>query len=43
MEISVAEAKIISELIEQAFLDGFDDEELEELYDRVKDFMTTNR
>ena len=39
MEISIQEAMIVSELIQQAFLDGFDDEELEELYDRITDFL----
>ncbi len=42
MEISVAEAMIVSELIQQAFLDGFDDEELEELYDRITDFLKSH-
>lgn len=38
MEISKKEAEVILGLINQAFLDGFDDAELVELFERLMNF-----
>ncbi|WP_255417468.1 hypothetical protein [Serratia sp. P2ACOL2] len=39
MEINEAEAQVILKLIEQAFLDGFDEDELVELYEKLGEFV----
>ncbi|UGO49397.1 hypothetical protein [Klebsiella phage vB_KpnM_KpVB3] len=39
MEISKKEAEVILDLIKQAFLDGFDDAELVELFERLMNFI----
>lgn len=38
MEIDKKEAEVILDLIKQAFLDGFDDTELVELFERLMNF-----
>lgn len=39
MEITVSQAEIILDLINQAFLDGFDDENLQELHEEITNFI----
>lgn len=39
MEITKEEAKVMLGLINQAFLDGFDDMELEELFEKLSEFV----
>ncbi|HFF8969411.1 hypothetical protein [Serratia marcescens] len=39
MEINETEAREILKLIEQAFLDGFDDEELVSLHEKLTEFV----
>ncbi|WP_346827257.1 hypothetical protein [Serratia inhibens] len=39
MEINEAEAQVILKLIEQTFLDGFDDDELVELHEKLGEFV----
>lgn len=39
MELSKKEAEVVLGLINQAFLDGFDNMELEELFERLSEFV----
>lgn len=39
MELSKKEAEVVLGLVNQAFLDGFDDEELVQLFERLKEFV----
>lgn len=39
MDITKEEAKVMLGLIDQAFLDGFDDEELVELFEKLSEFV----
>jgi len=39
MDITKEEAKVMLGLINQAFLDGFDDEELVELFEKLSEFV----
>ena len=39
MELSKKDAGVVLGLVKQAFLDGFDDEELVELFERLKEFV----